>query len=361
MLFPRLRVFGWIVACAVLATVALTVSPTAPANAAMLKGLQDMRLVMSDDESDRALFWDSARRAKVKRVRVLVTWDGKATKLAPWQEFIVRRAAAEGEDAGARLFVGIYSAINRSKKNFRVTATTNKRFSRFTASMGRAFADLPLAGYLTWNEPNFISMWPRSQPRTWVKMSNAAYRSFKREDPDTPVLVGEPAPNARTSNAVDPGLFFRRALCLNDRFRSINGSASCRTKLLADGIAIHTHDFVLNPTVPRINQDSWTMGNLPAARRQIRALARAGRISSKAARNIHITEFAYRTSGSQRTSNRQAANWLRSAWALARRNGIKSFTWYQLQDPGGSHGWTSGMLTHGGSERPTWATFRNLR
>lgn len=334
----------------------------AVAKAPMIKGLQDTRLTLSDDAADRELFWSKARRAKVGRVRVLVSWDGVRRNVAPDVAIRIRRAAADADAAGIDLVVGIYAAINRGRAvPRRITSTLISRFSSFTASMGREFRDSDLAGYLTWNEPNFRSMWPLNQPRTWVKMSNAAYRSFKRTDPGTAVYVGEPAPNARTKNALEPGTFFRRALCLDARYRSKNRSRSCRTKLLGDGFAIHTHDFFLSPTTRRPSSDSWTMGNLTTTMRQIRALGRAGRITRKASRNVHITEFSYRTHGSARTPDARAARWLRRAWNFAEREGVNSFTWYQLQDPGPAEEWRSGMLTASGRELRTWRTFRSLR
>ncbi len=360
--FPLRPVRGAL-AVLLVALVALTASAgPAAARAPMVKGLQDTRLVLSDVQADRDLFWSKARRAHVGRVRVLVSWDGVSRRIAPDVAFRIRRAADDAADADAQLVVGIYAAINRGRAVPRhITNTLMSRFSAFTASMGTAFSDLDLGGYLTWNEPNFRSMWPPNQPRTWVKMSNAAYRSFKRTDPGTKVYVGEPAPNARTRNAIEPGDFFRRALCLDRRGHSLNRSRSCRTKLLGDGFAIHTHDFVLAPTARRSPDVAWTMGNLTQAMRQIRALARAGRITKKASRNVHITEFAYRTHGSARTPDARAARWLRQAWDFAKREGVSSFTWYQLQDPGPSEEWRSGMLTAGGRELRTWRTFRSLR
>lgn len=337
-------------------------SARAASAAPMVKGLQDTRLTMSDDPADRQLFWTKAKRAKVGRVRVLVSWDGISRTIDPGVAAKVRRAAEEAQAADAKLVVGIYAAINRKRATPRkINATLIARFSAFTASMGTAFHSVRLGGYLTWNEPNFRSMWPQNQPRTWVKMSNAAYRSFKRTDPGVKVLVGEPAPNARTSNAVDPGKFFRSALCLNSRWHSLNRSKSCRTKLLGDGFAIHTHDFFQGPTTRRPSSDAWTMGNLTTTLQQIRAMARAGRITAKASRNVHITEFAYRTAGSARTPDKTAARWLRLAWNFAKRERISSFTWYQLQDPGPSEEWRSGMLTRSGRELRTWKTFRSLR
>lgn len=363
----RSRATAWPAALLVVLSLVLvlaiaTGAPSTASAAPMVKGLQDTRLVLSDDAADRRLFWRKAKSARVGRVRVLQSWDGVARQIDQWEAVRIRRAAEEAADADIHLVVGIYAAVNRGRAvPRRITKTLISRFSDFTASMGAAFRDADLAGYLTWNEPNFKSMWPQDQPRTWVKMSNAAYRSFKRTDPGTKVYVGEPAPNARTRNAVDPGLFFRRALCLDSKYRSLNRSKSCRTKLLGDGFAIHTHDFFQSPTKRRPSSDAWTMGNLTTTMRQIRALARAGRITRKASRNVHITEFSYRTHGSARTPDARAARWLRQAWNFAKREGVASLTWYQLQDPGVREEWRSGMITASGRELRTWKTFRSLR
>lgn len=345
---------------ALVALVALV--PAASARAPMVKGLQDTRLTLSDDAADRALFWHHAKSAKVGRVRLLVSWDGTAREIDPTVASRITRAVEEAGEHGATVVVGIYAPINRKRRTpRRITGSLVDRFSDFTASMGRAFRDLPLGAYLTWNEPNFRSMWPPNQPRTWVKMSNAAYRSFKRTDPGTKVYVGEPAPNARTSNAIEPGEFFRRALCLTRDYRPRSRSASCRTKLRGDGFAIHTHDFFRSPKTRRSPKDAWTIGNLKTTMQQIRALGRAGRITRKASRNVHITEFAYRTHGSARTPDARAARWLRDAWNLAEREGVASFSWYQLQDPGVEEEWRSGMLRENGKALRTWRTFRRLR
>jgi hypothetical protein len=362
MSFPLRAVRGLVVLLLVVVAVVGASARAAEARTPMVKGLQDTRLVLSDDAKDRRLFWSKAKRAKVGRVRVLASWDGVSRQIHPDNATRLRRAGEDAERAGAKLVVGIYAAINRKRAvPRRISPTLISRFSDFTASIGTALRDSPIAGYLTWNEPNFKSMWPQNQPRSWVRMSNAAYRSFKRTDPGVKVLVGEPAPNARTRNAVNPGDFFRKALCLDSRFRSLNDSRSCRTKLLGDGFAIHTHDFFVGPTTPRSPTSQWTMGNLRTTLQQIRALARAGRITAKASRNVHITEFAYRTHGSARTPDAKAARWLRLAWNYAERERISSFTWYQLQDPGPSEEWRSGMLTTSGRELRTWKTFRSLR
>ncbi|MGE4427955.1 MAG: hypothetical protein AB7G37_16015 [Solirubrobacteraceae bacterium] len=335
-----------------------SVKSTTPA-----KGLQDMAMSLSDDPQTREAFWESVERARVTRVRVLVNWYGTTVRPDPVVLERVRRVLREGREHGARTMVGIYAPINNpSNGPIKVTSRMVSRFRRFTKALAKGVEDLRPYAYLTWNEANYWTMWPRSHPRRWVTMSNAGYRGFKAGDRRTPVIVGETAPYSRSRKGQDPGSFMRRALCLTSKYRSRYRSRSCRKRLLGDGIGIHAHDFVHNPRYRRRPADAWTIGNLSKVKRQLRRIAKAGRISRKASRNLHITEFAYRTSGSSRTSDRRAATWLRRAWKEAERQKVRSFFWYQLRDPGAEHTWASGLQPESGrTHRRTWKTFRSLR
>jgi hypothetical protein len=354
---------AWLARAIVTALLGGLAAPGA-ATARMAKGLQDVRMAFSGDPALRASFWRAAHAARVTRVRVLVNWDGAQRTIDPGTAAVLRRTAEEGRDrAGARLLIGIYAPINRQRATpRRITSSLIDAYGSFAASVAEAMDGLPVAAFITWNEPNFRSMWPLNQPRRWVTLSNRGYAAYKRVRPSVPVLVGEMAPNARTRNARNPGAFLREALCVTSRYRLRSRSASCRrARLRADGFALHTHDFTHPPTKRSRTRDAWTMGNLPYAMVELRRLARAGRMPAKAARNVHITEFAYRTRGSSRTPTSRAARYLRQAWSYAKRRKVRSFTWYQLRDPGTGHEWQSGLLTFGGQSRATWRTFRGLR
>ncbi|MCK9248726.1 MAG: hypothetical protein M0P31_07080 [Solirubrobacteraceae bacterium] len=327
------------------------------------KGLQDMAMSLSDDPRVRDDFWVAVERARVTRIRILVNWYGSAVRPDPVVLDRVRRAMREGLDHGARTIVGIYAPIaNPTNGDIKVTSRLVSRFRRFTKALAKGVEDLRPYAYLTWNEPNYWTMWPAKHPRRWVTMSNAGYRGFKAGDRRTQVLVGETAPYSRSRKGQDPGLFMRRALCLTSGYRSRTPSRSCRKRLLGDGIGIHAHDFVHNPRYRRRPADAWTIGNLAKVRRQLGRMADAGRISRKASRNLHITEFAYRSRGSSRTGDRRQATWLRRAWKEAERHGVRSFFWYQLRDPGAEHTWASGLQSETGRPvRRVWRTFRYLR
>jgi hypothetical protein len=344
-----------------LAVVSLLAVP-AGADARMTKGLQD-NLILSDDAGDRAAFFADAKSSHATTVRVLVKWDGKSAGAPADQIARIRRAAEEGRAAHVRLLVGSYVTLGRGRRaGAKVPARTQSRYVQFMGDVAEQLSDLPLAGYLTYNEPNYRTAWPTHREHEWVRLSNRVYTAIKRADRGAKVLVGEAAPNTRSGDAAtNPGAFFRKALYLDTNYRPTSRSKAARTKLLGDGFTLHTYDFVRSPTKRTTATDQWTHGNLKTTVAQIKRLARAGRLSSTAARNIHITEFAYRTAGGYRTPETRAASYLRSAFSSAKRAGIKTFIWYQLRDPKGRSDWKSGLKTSSGKARKTWTVFRRLR
>lgn len=349
------------VVAAGLASLSLLAVPAA-ADAAPTKGLQD-NAILSDDPALRASFFADAKASRSRTVRVLVNWDERSTTAPADQIARIRRAAVEGRAAKVRLLVGSYVTMGRGKRaGSKVSATTQSRYVLFMGDIADQLKDLPLAGYLTFNEPNYKTAWPTRQERAWVRLSNRVYKQIKKQDRGAKVLVGEAAPNTRSGDAsTNPGAFFRKALYLNSSFRPTSRSKAARTKLLGDGFTLHTYDFSRSPTKATSAKDQWTHGNLRTTVSQIKSLARAGRLSSTAARNIHITEFAYRTEGKFKTPTSRAASYLKSAFSLAKRSGIKTFIWYQLRDPKGRSDWKSGLKTSDGKSRRTWTVFRRLR
>ncbi|MGE4427096.1 MAG: hypothetical protein AB7G37_11650 [Solirubrobacteraceae bacterium] len=345
-------------------TAAATAAIPATGATAMTKGLQDDPMILSDDPELRKAFWDDAKAAKVKVVRTLVRFNRGNDEIGPTELFRLRRAAQEGKAyANAKLLVGPYVSLGRDYRR-KVPAKVERQYVSFMGSVARGMADLPVYGYLTYNEPNYKIAWPQgtSSSRRWVKLSNRVYDKIKRNDRGAKVFVGEVSPNVRNqAGSKNPGAFMRAALCLKSNYKPSSRSKACRTKLKGDGVTIHTYDFTRSPTKAVRNKDWWTHGNLKTTVKQIRSLAKAKRLSSKASRNIHISEFAYRTTGSFKTSTSRAAKYLKQAWSFAKKQKIKSFTWYQLRDPGRGETWRSGLQSSSGKSRKTWTTFRRLR
>lgn len=344
------------------ALAALSLLAVPAAAGATTKGLQD-NMILSDDAALRQSFFKDAKASRSRTVRVLVNWDERTTTAPADQIARIRRAATEGRRHGVKLLVGSYVTMGRGKRaGSKVSAGMQRDYVWFMGDVAHQLRDLPLAGYLTFNEPNYKTAWPTRQERAWVKLSNRVYTQIKKKDRGAKVLVGEAAPNTRSGDAAtNPGAFFRKALSLDASYRPTSRTKAARTKLLGDGFTLHTYDFSRSPVKATSAKDQWTHGNLRTTVAQIKRLARAGRLSSTAARNIHITEFAYRTEGRYKTPPSRAASYLRSAFSSAKRNGIKTFIWYQLRDPKGRSDWKSGLKTSGGTPRRAWSVFRSLR
>ncbi|MEV4418729.1 cellulase family glycosylhydrolase [Patulibacter sp. NPDC049589] len=344
-----------------LAVLSLIAVP-ASAEAKTVKGLQD-NSILSDNAADRQSFFTDAKASSSRTVRVLVNWDGKSTSAPADQIARIRRAATEGRGYRVKLLVGSYVTMGRGKKaGAKVPAATQSNYVLFMGDIAKQLSDLSLAGYLTFNEPNYKTAWPTHQEAAWVKLSNRVYKQIKKNDRGAKVLVGEAAPNTRSGDAsTNPGAFFRKALYLNSSFKPTSRSKAAKTKLLGDGFTLHTYDFSRSPVKATSSKDQWTHGNLKTTVAQIKSLARAGRLSGTAAKNINITEFAYRTEGRYKTPDARAATYLKQAFSLAKKNGIKTFIWYQLRDPAGKSDWKSGLKTSTGGVRKTWTAFLKLK
>jgi hypothetical protein len=139
------------------------------------------------------------------------------------------------------------------------------------------------------------------------------------------------------------------------------GSASSHT-VKADGVALHTYDFKADPNKKRSNRDQWTQANLAYAKSDLKKAAATGRLPSSAAGRVYLTEFAYKTTGPDKISTTLARTYLKRAWAIAEKQKVRSFVWYQLRDPKSKgESWQSGLKSRTGGTRATWTTFRTLK
>jgi hypothetical protein len=339
----------------------------APANA-MQKGLEDDSMVLSDNAATRAAFWSAAKEARVKVVRVVPRWDPGASQVDPATVTRVTRAIDEGRAAGAKLLIGLYQGNFRGKSaSSKVSSTFQKNYIWYFQSLATAIKDKPVYGYLTWNEPNYGTTWPQKRAKQWPAFSNRVYKALKKSDKGAKVFVGETAPNVRnaTGKSSNPGAFFRTALCLKSNYKPSSNSKACRTKLLGDGFTLHTYDFDYSPTKKpsKSRKDWWVHGNLTEIKSQLKKLVKAKRLSSTAARNIHISEFAYRTEApNNKFSQSTVAKYTKSAWNSAKKAGIKSFTWYILRNPANpADNFRSGLQSSNGTPYPVWNTFKALK
>ncbi|WP_320669247.1 hypothetical protein [Patulibacter defluvii] len=352
--------------CALAATAVATGVSAAPASAAPVKSLEDDAMVLSDDQATRDRFWASAEALGVRQVRILITWDAARTTIDDPSRIRLRRATEEANAHGIRPLIGLFAPFSKAKGVSRSKVLkVIKAYRPYAESLAASVADLQVAGYITWNEPNWPSQWPHKYPQLWAKASNAGYAGYKAGDPDGPVLVGEFSPYASSKSVYDPGDFLRRALCLTSGYQRLaksRRSKDCQTKVRGDAIGIHPYDFLKKPMAKPKSKDVWTIANLAEAKRAWRKAANRGAVDKKATKDFRITEFAFLTAGKKKISTTRAAKYLASAWKIAKRERVTSFSWYQLQDPvDPKTGWQSGLLNRLGAERKTYKVFAGLK
>lgn len=355
---------------------ALALVPAGAASAAPVKGLQDQDMTVNNPGLATSFFAD-AKAAKVGIARYNVRWDGKSSTPDPGQVALVRNAITQGAASGIRTVTVAPSLSSNDKANPRgrkkgPTAASLISSSAYTKYIRSLATSLKGAGavvyYAPINEPNWYRFIPKRGGATlYRKLVNIAYKEVKAVDPSARVLFGELLPYARAKSknypngqSTDPGDFVREVLGLDSKYRAKGSKKTYTVK--ADGVSLHTYDFKADPRKKRKDRDQWTQANLAYAKSDLKKAARTGRISSKAAGAIYLTEFAYKTTGSDKISTSRARTYLKRAWDIAKKQKVRSFVWYQLRDPQSTGElWQSGLKTRTGGSRSTWTTFRGLK
>ncbi|MBF6621783.1 MAG: hypothetical protein ITG02_16340 [Patulibacter sp.] len=367
-----------VLALAVSAASAAALVPATGANAALLKGLQDQEMTVNFPDMVPE-FLSASETAKVGLVRFNTRWDGKSSKpdggqITGIRQFVQQAAASDSGITAIEVVPTVVggSSFNPKGKKPGPTAASKvsvKAYSAYVQALATALRDLPVDRYYSaLNEPNWFRHLPKRGGATlYRRLHNTAYTQIKRIDPEAKVLFGELLPYARplsknypNGQSTNAGSFVRDVLGLDKNWKAKGSNKTYTVK--ADGVSLHTYDFKANPRKKRKDRDDWTQGNLGYAKSDLRKAARTKRLPSKAVSNIYLTEFAYKTRGSDKIPVGRAASYLKSAWSIAKKQKVKSFVWYQLRDPQTSAElWQSGLQTRSGSTRATWRAFVGLR
>jgi hypothetical protein len=363
-------------ALATAATSAIVLLPAGAANAKVVKGLQDQEMTVNNPSLAGTFFAD-AKTAKVGMLRFNTRWDGKTTSPDGGQVAQIRAAIEQGVANGIKSVVvspnisGDESFNPRGNKKG-PTAASKISSSAYKTYIQTLAASLKGTGatifYAPVNEPNWYRHIPkRGGAALYRKLHNIAYTEVKKVDPSAKILFGEllPYERARSRNfpngqSVDAGTFTREVLGLTSSWKAKGSSKTYTVK--ADGVSLHTYDFKADPRKKRADRDDWTQGNLSYAKADLKKAGKTKRLSSTAASRIYLTEFAYKTAGNDKLSTSKSASYLKSAWAIAKKQKVRSFVWYQLRDPAASgEQWKSGLKTKSGGTRSTWTAFRGLK
>ncbi|MEV4418646.1 hypothetical protein AB0L40_01560 [Patulibacter sp. NPDC049589] len=363
------------------ATAALALVPAGAANAKVVKGLQDQQMTAGAGYSDTLLptFLTSAKQAKVGMLRFNTSWDGQASTPDAAQLARIRTAITAGVAAGIgsveiapNISPGAGENFNPRGKAKGPTAASKVSSTAYKTYITAVATALKGTGatlyYAPINEPNWYQHLPkRGGAALYRKLHNIAYTEVKKVDPKNKVLFGELLPydralskNYPNGQSTDAGKFTREVLGLNAKFKGTGSTKTYTVK--ADGVALHTYDFKADPRKKRKDRDDWTQANLGYAKSDLKKAAKTKRISASAAKAIYITEFAYKTSGSDKLATGTASTYLKRAWDIAKKQKVRSFVWYQLRDPqNNGENWISGLQGRDGSVRKTWTTFVGLK
>jgi hypothetical protein len=291
---------------------------------------------------------DLIRRARALGFRIIVTITGDAPR---W-------ATSGGRGTGSNV-------------NYRPSPN---EFALFAAAVAKRYSgdlgDLPAVFYFTiWNEPNhrqFIKP-TKSAPVIYRNMVDAAIPKIRAANKNARIFIGETAPVGRKPKAMGPKEFFRKWLCLNNRFRRTSKGSGCRRfkKIDADGYAHHPY----GPTarVPK-TRDVINMLAIRQLGKYLDLAARARRVPRKLP--IYNTEFGLQSNPPDRfvsTSPVRQAQLINEKEEYSYRYGrLKSYSQYLLfDDPPrkGSKsikwsGFQTGLRFHGKRKKPAYNAFK---
>ncbi len=348
----------------------------ATADAKTVKGLQDQEMTVNYPNLTGAFYTD-ATAAKVGMLRFNTSWDGKASAPDAGQVARIKAAIQQGVQNGISSVeispnISGDKSFNPRGKGKGPTAASKVSSRAYTTYIRTLAESLKDSGaqlyYAPINEPNWYQHLPkRGGAALYRKLHSIAYTQVKAVSKQNKVLFGELLPydrplskNYPNGQSTDAGTFTREVLGLNSRWKGTGKTKTYTVK--ADGVALHTYDFKTDPRKKRKDRDDWTQGNLSYAKSDLKKAAKTKRLPSKAASAIYLTEFAYKTTGSDKISTSKAKTYLKRAWDIAKKQKVRSFIWYQLRDPqSAGESWQSGLKTRDGGTRSTWTTFRGLK
>jgi hypothetical protein len=263
-------------------------------------------------------------------------------------------------------------------------------FQQFVTALGRHFTgDLEVKRWSVWNEPNFKG-WLRPQftrVRGQVVANGAIlYRNLLRAGiaglqasghGGDAIYAGETAPigqirGSESTNNMAPGLFDRRAFCLDDNLKPLRGSDAktyeCTSfkRLAIRGFSHHpyTKGGSLAPTTGVRNADEITLNYIGRLEQILNAAARYGRIPRSTP--IYSTEYGFQTDPPDKffgvSLDKQATYINEADYMSWRESRIRSVAQYNLIDDASTAGFNTGLVfnpnTNNGVAKPSYDAYR---
>jgi hypothetical protein len=352
-----------------LALLALLVALVAPTSASaaprMWMGFQDDPYFRWLPE--RFFMRDRAMQANATIIKTTVYWFNVAPRRPAsasnsfdpayrWEDLdeFVRQAADRDIEVmltiwGTPSWAG--SARNRAPR--RLADLTN--FARALASRysGRNRGFPFVRFYSVWNEPNlqlflapqYDSRRRSVSPRIYAGLYRAAYAGLKAGSRSAQVAIGETSPRVlRTSPSHAPARFAELL-------------SKVRPRVRFDAWAHHPYSSPANqPPTQRVGWPNVSMTSLPRFGAQLDKWYKRKNIP------LWLTEYGHETRPEDRrgVSYAQQRSYMTTAVNMARRNPrVTMLIWFAIRDNEVNQ-WQSGLLTHGGLEKPAFDQFSVL-
>lgn len=288
----------------------------------------------------------------IQRERIVVAWKSVETSPGSYDMngWINAAAAARirGHQVNAVLTGPAPSWASQGSGGFQNPDPA--KYAAFAQAAAQALAPY-VSRYSVWNEPNWLTLLvPRqTAPQQYAALYSAAAPAIRVGDPGSQVLFGEMQPGTKgTKYGYPPLTFLQKLFCANSRWQP-----KCNTGLVADGVSLHPYTLATAPNRKSKVPGSVTMANLGALTSALDGLARNGALkpASGSKMQLHLTEYAYRTTGRQAPSPKNAAKWLSQAYSIAKKNSrVASLFHYQLFYPPGKPLWNSGIVQRSGKK-----------
>lgn len=327
----------------------------ASASKTMELGIQDDSLINGNPPVNPAPLLKSLG---IQRERMIVAWNSVETSPGSYDMTGWVNAAAAARIRGHQVNAVLTGpAPSWASQGGGFRNPDPAKYAAFAQAAAQALAPY-VNRYSVWNEPNWLTLLvPRqTAPQQYAALYTAGAPAIRVGDPGSQVLFGEMQPGTKgTRYGYPPLTFLQKVFCATSKWK-----ARCNKGLLADGVALHPYTLTTAPNKKSKVKGSVTMANLSALTSALDKLAKGGGLkpSTGSKMRLFLTEYAYRTTGRQAPSSKNAAKWLSQAYSIARKNSrVASLFHYQLFYPPGKPLWNSGIVQRSGKKT---ASFNSL-
>lgn len=231
-----------------------------------------------------------------------------------------------------------------------------------------------------WNEPNLFTeitpQWTKTSGKWKIEsvgiyrnLINAFSRGIKASQPSATVLSAGTGPFGGLyagDSRIQPARFYRELLCVKQSRGKLTGSKGC-PKLRVDGWAHHTYP-IGPPWRTARNADDVVVPDMPKLTRIASAAAKTKTLSTKAAKNVWMTEMSWESAPDPNGLDLEThAQYMQGAFYLLWKAGVSHVFWWNSRDNAKGSDWNashqSGIFARGATPfqdtpKPAFTAFR---